>query len=155
MLTNVLKKNKHPLVEWGKHSRYGGQYWQRPYSDPIIAFRSLILHLIFPPLHPRIQHSAWHLKANPHKKEFIYKKLCIYSYMFKLQPPSNFFPFDAKHLTRLFFHCSKVFEFVNLSILMPFSISAIFLFHLFYIGKTFPLEDIFSYRETNKKMLLR
>ena len=30
---------------------------------------------------------------------FIYKKLCIYSYMFKLQSPSKSSPFDAIHLT--------------------------------------------------------
>ena len=71
--------------------------------------------------------------------------------MFKLQSPSKYFPLDVIHPLRRFFHCSKVFEFVNLSILLPFSISAIFLFHLFYIGKTFLTEDFFSSRETKIK----
>ena len=31
----------------------------------------------------------------PQKTEFIYKKLCIYSYMFKLQSPAKYFSFDA------------------------------------------------------------
>ena len=34
-----------------------------------------------------------------------------------------------------------VFELVDF--LMPFSASAVFLFHLFHIGKTFPFEDFF------------
>ena len=37
------------------------------------------------------------------KPKFICKKLCIYSYMFKLQSPSKNSPFDAVHLLRLFF----------------------------------------------------
>ena len=42
--------------------------------------------------------------------EFIYKILCIYSYMFKLQSPSKYSPFDAirfLHLPRCFFHFLK------------------------------------------------
>ena len=45
--------------------------------------------------------------------EFVYKKLCIYSYMFKLPSPSKNFPFDAIHLLRQFFHCSNVFELID------------------------------------------
>ena len=45
------------------------------------------------------------------------------------------------HLSRRFPHCSK--ELLSSSILMPFSASAIFSFHLFHIGKTFPFEDFF------------
>ena len=41
-------------------------------------------------------------EGDPKKLEFIYKKLCIYFYMFKLQSPSNYSPFDAIHLSRLF-----------------------------------------------------
>ena len=50
-----------------------------------------------------------------HKKhpEFIYKKLCIYSYMFKLQSPSKCSPLDAIHLSRLFPLLKPVFELVN------------------------------------------
>ena len=83
------------------------------------------------------------VKGDP-KVEFIYKKLCIYSYMFKLQSPSNYSPFDATHLSKCFFHCSK--QFLNLLILMPFSASAHFCcccFYLLHISKTFPFEDFF------------
>ena len=40
------------------------------------------------------------------KLEFIYLKMCIYSYMLKLQSASKYFTFDAVHLSRLFAHCS-------------------------------------------------
>ena len=46
-------------------------------------------------------------EGGPKKTEFIYKKLCIYSYIFKLQSPSKYSPFDAIHLSKCFFHCSK------------------------------------------------
>ena len=44
--------------------------------------------------------------------------------MFKLQSPSKHSPFDAIHLSRCFFYCSK--QFLSSSILMPFLASAIF-----------------------------
>ena len=48
------------------------------------------------------------------KTEFIYKKLCIYSYMFKLQLPSKYSTFDAIHLSRIFSTLLKtVFELLN------------------------------------------
>ena len=40
--------------------------------------------------------------------------------------------------------------FLNSPILMPFSAFAIFLFHLFHIGKTFPFEDFFHSEEQKK-----
>ena len=58
------------------------------------------------------------------QKTGIYKKLCIYPYMFKLQSPSNYSPFDTIHLSRCFFHCSK--PFLNSLILLPLSASAVF-----------------------------
>ena len=76
------------------------------------------------------------------KPELIYKKLCIYSYMFKLQSPSKYSPFDAIHLLRFFFHCSK--QFLNSSILMPFSASAIFCFTYSTLTKHFPLRPFFN-----------
>ena len=51
----------------------------------------------------------------------------------------------------IFFYCSK--QFLNSSILIPFSASAGFLFHLFYISKMFPFEDIFHLgKQTTKKV---
>ena len=35
---------------------------------------------------------------------------------------------------------------------MPFSASAVFLFHLFHIGKMFPFEGFFSSKEIKKKI---
>ena len=84
--------------------------------------------------------------------EFVYKKLCIYPYMFKLQSPSKYSALDATHLLRCVFHCSK--QFLNSSILMLFGASAIFfLFHLFQIGKTFPFENFFHLGKPKKKSL--
>ena len=82
--------------------------------------------------------------------EFIYEKLCIYSYIFKRHSPSKYSPFDTIHLSGLFFHCSK--QFLNSSILMPFSASAIFLLHLFHISKTFPYEDFFHPGKLKKSL---
>ena len=92
------------------------------------------------------------MRGDTHTKtEFTYKN-CIYSYTFKLQSPSKYSPFDAIHLSRHFFPCSK--EFLNTSILMLFSASAVFLFHLFYISKMFPFED-FSSRGAKNSLRVR
>ena len=53
-------------------------------------------------------------------------------------------------LLRLSFHCSK--QFLSSLILMPFSASCHFLFHLFHMGKMFPFEDFFH--RGNKKSCL-
>ena len=60
----------------------------------------------------------------PKTPEFIYKILCIYSYMFKLQSPSKYCPFDVIRLSRNFSHYSD--QFFNLLILMPFCTFAFF-----------------------------
>ena len=59
----------------------------------------------------------------------------MYSYMFKLQSPSKYSLFDVIHLPRHFFHCSK--QFLNSSILMPFSTSAVFCFISSTLAKRF------------------
>ena len=79
---------------------------------------------------------------------FLLKYLCIYSYMFKLQSPSKYSPFDAIHLLRHFFHCSK--QFLNLSILIPFSASAIFCFSSSTSTKLFPLRIFFIWENKKK-----
>ena len=89
---------------------------------------------------PHVTHSLTHTHTQerpPPKPEFIYKKLCIYSYTFKLQSPSKYSLFNAK-------------RFLNSSILMSFSASAIFLFHFFHMGKTFPFEDFFHLGKQTK-----
>ena len=49
--------------------------------------------------------------GNPPKRNLFIKKLCIYSYMFKLQSPSKYSPFEAIHLLRFFFpQLETVFE---------------------------------------------
>ena len=87
-------------------------------------------------------------EGNQKEPEFIYKKLCIYSYLFKPQPPSKYSPCDAIHLSRHFFHCSK--QFFNLLILVPFSASAIFCFTSFTSAKHFPLRIFFIWRNKKK-----
>ena len=77
-------------------------------------------------------------REDPNTLEFIYKKLCIYSYTFKLKSPSEHSPFDAIHLPRHFFHCSK--QFLNTScllVLLPFFVSPL------PVQQTFPFEDFF------------
>ena len=58
--------------------------------------------------------------------------------MFKVQSPSKYSPI---YLLRHFLYCSK--QFLNSSILKPYGASAVFLFHLFHISKTFPFEKFF------------
>ena len=54
------------------------------------------------------------MKGDPENPEFIYKKLCVYSYILKLQTPSKYSPFRAIHLLRLFFPLLKTgFELVD------------------------------------------
>ena len=72
--------------------------------------------------------------------EFIYKNLCIYSYMFKLQSRSKYSLFDVIHLLRLFSIAQK---FLNLLILMPFSAFAVFCFTASTSAKRFPLRSVF------------
>ena len=67
--------------------------------------------------------------------------------MLKLQSPSKYSPFDAIHLSRCFFHCSK--QFLNLLTLMPFSASAIFVPSL-PCWQNFPFEDIFHAQKHKK-----
>ena len=81
-------------------------------------------------------------------QEFIYIKFCIHFYMFKLDSPSRYSSSDAMHLLRHFFHCSK--QFLNSSILMPFSASAIFCSTYSTLAKRFSLST-FSYGETTTK----
>ena len=86
--------------------------------------------------------------------EFIYKKSCFYSYLFKLQSSSNYSPFDAIHLSRCFFHCSK--QFLNLSILMAFSASDRYFFFTSYtLAKCFPLRTFFIWGNTEKSLGVR
>ena len=53
----------------------------------------------------------------------------------------------------IFFHCSE--QFLKSSILMLFSASAIFLFHLFHLGKTFPFEDFFHLGKQKQSLGVR
>ncbi|KAF6104158.1 hypothetical protein HJG60_011176 [Phyllostomus discolor] len=82
--------------------------------------------------------------------EFIYKKLCIYSYIFKLQSPSKYSLFDIIHLSIHFFYCSK--QVLNSAILMPFSASVVFVSPL-TSAKGFPLRTFFI--SGNKKKVAR
>ena len=70
--------------------------------------------------------------------------------MFKLQSPSKYSPFDTVHLLRCFFHCSK--QFLNLSILMSFSASAVFCFASSTSAKHSPLMTFFIQGNKQKKV---
>ena len=83
---------------------------------------------------------------------FISTKLCIYFYMFKLQSPSKYSPFEEIHPLNHSFPPLKTV--LNSSILLPFSASAIFLFHLFHIGKTFPFDKFFHLGKQQQKSRL-
>ena len=89
-------------------------------------------------------------KKGPKKPEFIYKRLYTYSYMFKLQSPSKYSPFDAIYLLRCFFHRSQ--QSLNLSILIPFSAPAGFCFTSSTTAKWFHLRTFFT--QGNKKKAL-
>ena len=97
-------------------------------------------------LYLKCTHNIW--GGTSKKPEFICKKLCIYSYTCKLQ----YSPFHAIHLSRCFFHCS--IQFLNLSILTPFSASAILCFTSSTWPKRFPLRTFFI-RETKKSLRVR
>ena len=80
-------------------------------------------------------------QGNP---EFIYKKLCIYSYMFKFQSPSKYSSFDAIYLSRYFSTAPNSFwtcQFQCLLVLLPFFVSPlprlqnISLWGFFHLGK--------------------
>ena len=77
-----------------------------------------------------IQPSSIHVYTGIHERQpqsrNLFIKVCIYSYLLKLQAPSKYSPFDAINLWKYFFHCSK--QFLNLSILMTFSVSTVFCF---------------------------
>ena len=64
--------------------------------------------------------------GTPKNQKCIYKKLCIYSYMFKLQSSSKYSPFDARHLLRLFSAAQNSFwthQFWCLLVLLLFFVS--------------------------------
>ena len=79
-------------------------------------------------------------RETPTKPEFIYKKLCIYSHMLKLQSPSKYSPFDTITYWDVFSTAQNSFwthPFWCLLVLLPI------LFHLFHINKMFPFEEFF------------
>ena len=67
------------------------------------------------------------MRGDP-KKWNLFKKLCIYSYMFKWQSPSKYLPFDTIHPSRHFFHCSK--QFLNWWIFFSMFKNCIFIFKI-------------------------
>ena len=89
-----------------------------------LSYGSLKKHLVLYLIKISTFGIYYDMRGNPPKLECIYKRLYIYSYMFKLQSPSKYSPFDAINLFETFFPLLK--QFLNLSILIPFSASAIF-----------------------------
>ena len=79
--------------------------------------------------------------GTPKPRNLFIKNCVFFSYMFILQTSSKCTLFDATDPSRQFFHCSK--QFLNSSILMPFSASAIFCFTSSTSAKCFPLRISF------------
>ena len=71
--------------------------------------------------------------------------------MFKLQSPSKYSPFDTIYLLRFFFS-SK--QFLDSSVLMAFSVSAVFYFTSFALAKGFPLRTFLIQGNKQKKCCL-
>ena len=88
------------------------------------------------------------MKVDHPKVEFIYKNLRTYFYMFKLQSPSKYSPFDATHLSRFFSTAqnrSWTYQFWCLLVLLLF-----FCFTSSTSAKHFPLRTFFIWG--NKKI---
>ena len=83
-----------------------------------LKFVDIVIDLEFLFLLPEVIGKLYFPSSQPiyrlPKTEFMYKKLCIYPYMFKLQSPSKYSPFDAIHLLRCFFPLLRtVFELIH------------------------------------------
>ena len=81
------------------------------------------------------------------KEQNLFIKSCVCSYMFKLQSPSEYFPFDVIHQSRRFLYCSK--QFLNSSVLIPFVLLLFLVLFLPHRQNVF-LWGHFSSRETKK-----
>ena len=80
--------------------------------------------------------------------EVSYLKMCVYSYMFKLQSPWKYSPFDAIHKSRLFSTAQSHFwtnQFWCLLVLLPFCFTSS------TSAKHFPFED-FSHPGKQKQI---
>ena len=77
--------------------------------------------------------------GDPTKPEFVYKKLCMYSYMFKIQSSSKNSIWCSWDV---FFHCSKYF--LNSSI--PFNAFTVLRFIASTLEQSFPLRIFFTLR---------
>ena len=87
-------------------------------------------------------------RGDPQNMEFIYKKLHICFYIFKLQSPSKYSLFDAIHLSRCFPICLQ--QSLNLLVLMPFKY---FLCSAFSTSaKSFPFRIFFIQGNKQKKV---
>ena len=84
--------------------------------------------------------------GDPKPPKFIYKKLCIYSYMFKFQSPSKYSPCDAIHLWWLFSTAENSFWPHQCWCLLVFS--AVFCLTSSMLAKHFPLSTFFKFWET-------
>ena len=107
-----------------------------------LSYGSLKKHLVLYLIKISTFGIYYDMRGNPPKLECIYKRLYIYSYMFKLQSPSKYSPFDAIHLSRHFFPTAQK-QFLNSLILMSFSASAVFCFTFSTLAKHFPLRTFF------------
>ena len=93
------------------------------------------------------------MRGTPKNQEFIYKKLFILTRLNSSHFQSTLHLMQSIHLLGFFPHCSK--QFLNSSILMPFSASAIFCFTSLTSAKCCPLRTFFIWgnktNQTNKQ----
>ena len=87
------------------------------------------------------------MREEPPKTQNLFIKICIYSYMLNFSHLQSTLHLMQYTYGDFFLHCSK--QFLNLSILMPFSATA-GLFHLFHISNMFSFEGFFHTRETKQ-----
>ena len=86
------------------------------------------------------------------KVEFIYKKLCILTYLNFSHLQNTLYLVQSTYRD-VFFHCSK--QFLNSLILMLFNASAIFCFTSSTMTKHFPLRTLFIQRNKKKSLKMR
>ena len=85
--------------------------------------------------------------GGPQNLEFLYKNCVFILICLNFSNPQSTFHLIQYTYLDIFFHYLK--QFLNLSILMPFSATA-GLFHLFHISNMFSFEGFFHTRETKQ-----
>ena len=121
-----LPKSHHPLKlnasKFSVRSTFRpGPLWAAMLLGPAVLRKPWAPWRLHPKAPPASAPDSSSMGGDPCKPEFIYKNLCIPSYMFKLQSPSKYSPFDAIYLPRLFSMTQTKFELINFGASKGFS----------------------------------